>query len=381
MRWKRIPFPQVTLPSIYPYTSYSFFLLLIPFQPLISPHQSSQTAQPRNHHLQSPRSPPHHPPLSTSSRNIIRAPSGIRNRARKAEEAVEQIGRRLVAGTSSLDLRLGVLARRLRCVVGLAHVGQLVAERVGDDVGVEGFALAAARQRVRNLECEFCGGPVAFAALEGDGGCAEAEVCACEGAGGGLLVAVVVCDFLVGGGVLLGVLVVVGNVVAGVGYVLSSGSLLLLLVVVGLLVVVVIVVIVGLLVVVVVSSSRSGTTSSSLRNNKVTETSLVEQIKDAQTRSIKRIGSAARAKSCNCTSYIDVGVDERRDATELRGDGKSGVTADILHVTVGEGVGVLLSGNEANGSSKGIGASSKFSEDLVSTDELLYELVFFINPL
>lgn len=76
------------------------------------------------------------------------------------------------------------------------------------------------------------------------------------------------------------------------------------------------------------------------------------------------------AESSDSTVDVDIRVDEGRDTTELRGDGKSCVTADVLNVAVGEGVGVLLSSYKANSSRNGIGATTKLSDDLISASEL-----------
>jgi hypothetical protein len=61
-------------------------------------------------------------------------------------------------------------------IVGFADVDQLVAERVGDDGGVEGFALAAAGEGVGDLEGEFVGGAAVGTRFEDYCGRAKAKV-------------------------------------------------------------------------------------------------------------------------------------------------------------------------------------------------------------
>ena len=123
------------------------------------------------------------------------------------------------------------------------------------------------------------------------------------------------------------------------------------------------------------STSRSSTTGRSLADNEITETSLVHEIKDTQAIGSKRRSSTALAKGRSITVDINIGVDERGNTTKLRSDRERSIATDVLGVTASEGVGVLLCGNHANSGSKGIGTSTEFSEDLVSTDELFYSLI------
>ncbi len=414
-----------------------------------------------------PQSPPHLPRLGRGT-NVLGTTVWVCDGTGEANESVELISKRLVP-VSALDSGGSTLASGYGGGVCLAHVGELVAERVGDDVWVQGFTLTAASEWVCDLEGEFVGCAAVLAALEGDGWRAEAEVfgSACSSGGvagistgvsvvvavtccGVLLVVCVVAVLLVVGCVVVagisvvagvsvvvaiagcGVLLVVGvvsSVIVGVLLVVSCivvacvGVVVLVKVASSVLVVCValalasigVVVLVGIVVTsrgiviscgivigssvvtsvvvrvavvssiasvgIAVTSSRlvatlsstarsSSTTSRSLANDKVTETSLIHKIKHTQTISGKRRCRTALAKRRSVAVDVDIRVNKRSDTTELRSNGERSIATDVLDVAVGEGVGVLLSSYHANSSSKGIGTSTEFSEDLVCTDEL-----------
>jgi hypothetical protein len=299
-------------------------------------------------------------------------------------------------------------------VVGVADVGELVTEGVGDDVWVEGFGLAAAGYGVRDLEGEFVGGTAVFAALEGYGWGALAKVCS---AGGGIVVAVagvllvvvvtvtvvivavviaIVC-LLVAIAVVAVAVAVTVTVVAIVGFlvavvitvtviavvvvivdsvlstVTSCATLLVVVIVVGLLVAIVglLIAIVGLLATsITLVTTRSRTTSTILGSDNITKTSSVEQIEHTHAISIKRRSSTALTERSNRTVDIDIRVDKRSDTTELRRNRERSITTDILYIVIGKRIGVLLRRYHANSSNKGVGTSTKFSEDLVGTGEL-----------
>ena len=125
------------------------------------------------------------PPSSTPSLFL-----SLRNISpRKPKQLIPLLGRGRVPGAERLDLGLGVQAGRLGRRVGLADVGQLVADAVGDDVGVERLLLALGDERVLGLEGELGRLAVGAPAHEAHGRHAEAKVGAGEG---GLLDAVVV---------------------------------------------------------------------------------------------------------------------------------------------------------------------------------------------
>lgn len=76
-----------------------------------------------------------------SSRRQHRASS--RTGPLEAQGRVECISSALVLGAQALNRSLSISTLGLGGVVGAADVGQLVADEVGDDVGVQGVALAA----------------------------------------------------------------------------------------------------------------------------------------------------------------------------------------------------------------------------------------------
>ncbi len=86
-----------------------------------------------------------------------------------------------ILGAERLDLRLGGIASILGSLVGVAHVGELVADAVGDDVGVESLLLALVDERVDGLEGELGVLAAIEAGLELDGRHAQAEVEAGDG--------------------------------------------------------------------------------------------------------------------------------------------------------------------------------------------------------
>jgi hypothetical protein len=290
--------------------------------------------------------------------------------------------------------------------------------------------LATACDGVGDLEGEFCGRSVALTTLEGDSRCALAEVCGATSGGTASSVASVavvgialVCVSsiaVVGVAVVLvcvssiavvlvcvsGVAVVlvcvssivgvvacvssIVGVVAGVSLVcvalvgISSISL------VGIALICVASIAIGISSVAVVLVGIAGvslvcvalvgissvtascsTTSCGLGNNEITETSLVKEVEDTQAISVERSALSLLAKRSNSAIDIDIRVDERSDATELRGNRERWVTTDVLSVATSKGVGVLLGSNESDGSSNGICASTKLGDDLVSTGKLL----------
>ncbi len=60
-----------------------------------------------------------------------------------------------VLGAEGLDLLLGTVAGILGGLVGVAHVGELVAHTVCDDIRVEGLFLSLVDERVDGLEGEL----------------------------------------------------------------------------------------------------------------------------------------------------------------------------------------------------------------------------------
>jgi len=383
----------------------------------------------------SPQAPAHLARRSTCISNISRSAVRVGNGTSKANSSVEEVSSALVAGSGGLDLGSGVLAESDGGGVGIAYVGELVAERVGNDVGVQGFALTATRELVCDLEGELISGTAVLASLEGYGGCALAEVCSTRG---GITCCCVVCcvtgiscvvvRVVVGviSRVVVGIVscvvvrvvvgiisrVVVGIVSCIVVRVISCvivGVVALVCVtsvvgIAGVLVCVVtgicvtsssstasigsvatricisigigVVTSIGISIVASISIASSSTASRVLSNDEVTETSSLHEVED--THALGSEGSTLRllAESSSSTVNIDIRVDEGGDTTELRGNGQRSVTADVLCIAVGIGVGVLLSSNKANGSGNGVLTATELSDDLVSAGELLCGLVF-----
>lgn len=98
----------------------------------------------------------------------------------KTQSLVESISSALVLGSQTLHESLGISASRLGGVVGTTDVDELVAHKVGDDVGVEGITLATVGDEGvvgREEGALVClAVELSTAELEVDGGCAVAKV-------------------------------------------------------------------------------------------------------------------------------------------------------------------------------------------------------------
>lgn len=105
----------------------------------------------------------------------------------KAQSLVEGISGSLVFGTQTGNEVLSISASRLSGIVGTAHVDELVADKVGDDVGVESVLLATVGDEgvVGGEEGALVGSAVELgtAELEVNGGCAVTKVGVGEGGG------------------------------------------------------------------------------------------------------------------------------------------------------------------------------------------------------
>jgi hypothetical protein len=110
----------------------------------------------------------------------------------EAEDGVPGVGGSLVACAKSLDLGLGILAGGDGGVVCVADVGELVANAVGDDVGVESLLLALGDERVRGDEGELGLGAAAKTGQEVHGRGAGTEVNAVDGSATAVVVVAVV---------------------------------------------------------------------------------------------------------------------------------------------------------------------------------------------
>lgn len=96
--------------------------------------------------------------------------------SRESQRRVPCVRCARILGPQSQDLRLSSLASRLRSRIRVAHVGQLVADTVRDDVRVQRLLLALIDQWVLRLKREFSVRAPVEPGLEFDGRCAETEV-------------------------------------------------------------------------------------------------------------------------------------------------------------------------------------------------------------
>ena len=139
-------------------------LFLILGTMLHSVHLVAEQAHPRTAYL---RTLPDNPVLDSRNRRVD--PS-------KAEQRIESIRSGLIPGSQSLNLSLGIPARSDGLLGGVAHVDELVADAVRDDVGVQRLLLALGHESVLRDEGELVGGTAGEAADAGDGGLAYAKV-------------------------------------------------------------------------------------------------------------------------------------------------------------------------------------------------------------
>ncbi|GKT92165.1 glycine-rich cell wall structural protein-like [Colletotrichum tofieldiae] len=346
----------------------------------------------------------------------------------EAEKTVEGVGDGRAAVARGLDLGLGVLALRLGGVVGAADVGELVADAVDDDVGVQGVLLALGDNRVGGEEGALVRLAARTAELEVDGGSAGTEVSGATGiARIGVVASVVVVVVVVPGIVVVvvasvvvlvvvsgivvlvvvtgvvvlvvvtgvvvlvaGVVVrivcvstssaatagIIGSVVVGsvvIGSIAVAGVVVGIVVrVAGVVVAVVLVVVAGVVVSGVVVASvgvagvgvaSSGTASSLAVDGEVGEALGLHHLGDGQAAGVKGARQRGGRVGVLGVGAGDGRVDEGHDAAEGLGGGERGVAADVGDAG-GEGVEVLLGGDEALGGVEDVGAVAE-SGDLV----------------
>ncbi|GKT64980.1 hypothetical protein ColTof4_07374 [Colletotrichum tofieldiae] len=347
----------------------------------------------------------------------------------EAEKTVEGVGDGRAAVARGLDLGLGVLALRLGGVVGAADVGELVADAVDDDVGVQGVLLALGDNRVGGEEGALVRLAARTAELEVDGGSAGTEVSGATGiARIGVVASVVVVVVVVVPGIVVvvvasvvvlvvvsgivvlvvvtgvvvlvvvtgvvvlvaGVVVrivcvstssaatagIIGSVVVGsvvIGSIAVAGVVVGIVVrVAGVVVAVVLVVVAGVVVSGVVVASvgvagvgvaSSGTASSLAVDGEVGEALGLHHLGDGQAAGVKGARQRGGRVGVLGVGAGDGRVDEGHDAAEGLGGGERGVAADVGDAG-GEGVEVLLGGDEALGGVEDVGAVAE-SGDLV----------------
>ncbi len=94
----------------------------------------------------------------------------------EAKSGVESVGGGRILSSKRRNLRLCTLTKSNGGVVGIADIGELIADTVGDDVGVQGILLAFGNKRISGKEGTLIWFASSTAELEIDGGCAVAEV-------------------------------------------------------------------------------------------------------------------------------------------------------------------------------------------------------------
>jgi hypothetical protein len=314
------------------------------------------------------------------------------NPSLEAESSVPSISGSLVTGTESLDLGLSSLAESDGAVVCVADVAELVADAVGDDVGVEGFLLAFGDEGVGGEEGELVCVTAVAASDEIHGRSAVAEVSSAASAGivtG--IVAVVSVVSVVTSVVVVGVVVAVVSVITSVVVGVVVASVASVVVVAGVVVTVTSIsvsaiaastsvvtsvasvvvgvtsIVAGISVVGSIAGSITGGASSSASSSATVLTSELgvstagvdslevgEALSDhdlglRKAGSVERSTDGLRRGSVGNVGASDIGVNERDDTTESSSGGKGRVSADEGLVD-GEGVEVGLSGDETNGS-------------------------------
>lgn len=75
----------------------------------------------------------------------------------KAKSSIPRVSSGSILSSKSRDLSLSISARRLSGIIGTTDVGQLIADSVGDDVGVQRLLLSLVDLGIDGLEGELCG--------------------------------------------------------------------------------------------------------------------------------------------------------------------------------------------------------------------------------
>lgn len=102
----------------------------------------------------------------------------------KPKQRIPSISSSSVPRTKRLNLSLRILTSSNGILRGITNVDELIADAVGDDVGVQGLLLALGDERVLGDEGELVGWASVESADEGHGGLTGAEV-EVTGAGAG----------------------------------------------------------------------------------------------------------------------------------------------------------------------------------------------------
>lgn len=278
----------------------------------------------------------------------------------KAQGLVESIRRRLVLCSQPGDHRLCAQAGVLGGLVGLADVGELVADAVGDDVGVEGVLLALGDEGVGGQEGAL--GVLAASAPKNEIHCrrALAEIGTCEASrasgvgisaaccrvGGCVSVrgrrrAIVACRAVIAGVIVTGI---------GIGIIAGSGR-------------------VGSSTGVGGSATGSGLVAIGVHNSEVAKALGNHDVGNREAGRVERAGQRGGRVGILGVGPRDVRVDQGNDAAELLGGWQGSIAADGGDGDV-EGVEVLLGGHDRGGTTDDGRVGAQGADDLVGQGEL-----------
>lgn len=307
-----------------------------------------------------PPTPKKHVPLITTAPQADQNIYYIRTKKLKAQGLVESIRRRLVLGGQSGNHGLGTQAGVLGGLVGLANVGELVADAVGNDVGVKGVLLALGDEGVGRQEGAL--GVFAAGAPKNEVHCrrALAEIrtgearraagisvgVACRRVRGGVGVrgrrrVVVACRAIIAGVIVTGIRI---SIITGSGSVGGSTS-------------------VG------GSATGSGLVAIGVHNSEVAKALGNHDVGNREAGRVERAGQRGGRVGILGVGPRDVRVDQGNDAAELLGGWQGGVSADGGDGDV-EGVEVLLGGHDGGRTTDDGRVGAQGADDLVGQGEL-----------
>ena len=121
----------------------------------------------------------------------------------------------------------------------------------------------------------------------------------------------------------------------------------------------------------VATGVASGAAARSTLNIEVGETVLLHDVGDTLAGSVKGRSEGLGRVGVLGSGTIDGRINQRHDATEFGGGGKTGVAADVRQGAGGKRVEVLLRVDEGSGSSNDLGVVAQIGDDLVGQLELI----------
>lgn len=276
------------------------------------------------------------------------------------QSLVESISRGLVLSSESLDQCLGALASILCSLVGLADIGELVANAVGDNVWVECILLSLGHKRVggqeRALGCLTAGA----AKLEVHGRRALAKVSTGETGGGvrGCGGAAVGCGTGISIGVGIGA---AGRVGAGGGVGASSRRC-------------------GVACRASSTGIRRQLIPARINRGKVREALLAHHLRHGKTVRLKWSGDRGGRVGILGIGTCDSRIDQRNNTTQLLSGREGGISTDRGNVHV-EGVEVLLSGHDRGSTTDDRRISAQSGDYFVCQCELTLLSVHMIKQI